>query len=143
VAGIGRDLAPPEVGTVMARELALGSGFQRRRAGSGQPAAEQHWRIYRTGASLPQQRSDGRGPFGVGGVVDQQHPTCGNRADQGEDAVKLRHWWALSAITTGFVRTAPWGRRRRSGPPAVAVAAGRVARRDRLGGLLHEYAQVA
>jgi putative transposase len=45
----------------------------------------------------------------------------------------------------GHRPTAPWGKRRCSGPrePVALAPAGRIVRWDRLGGLIHEYAQVA
>jgi putative transposase len=56
-----------------------------------------------------------------------------------------RCWPSTPTITTSTVHTVPWARRLPLGSveSAVAVPAGRVVRRDRLGGLIHEYAQVA
>jgi hypothetical protein len=56
-----------------------------------------------------------------------------------------RCWPSTSTSTTSIARTAPWGRQRRSGlaNQLSPCRLGGVARRDRLGGLIHEYAQVA
>ncbi len=62
------------------------------------------------------------------------------------DAGTWRWCWPSSPITTtSTAHTAPWGRVPPLGPgeSAVVVSAGRVVRQDRLGGLIHEYAQVA
>jgi len=48
-------------------------------------------------------------------------------------------------ITTATARTAPWSRHRHSRPgvPVALAPPARIVRRDRLGGLIHEYAQAA
>src|SRR4029450_6151354 len=56
-----------------------------------------------------------------------------------------RCWPSTPTTTTFTVHTAPWSRPHRSDPskPPAVVPAETVGRRDRLGGLIHEYAQVA
>jgi hypothetical protein len=59
---------------------------------------------------------------------------------------RLRRCWPSTlTITTATARTAPWSRHRHSRPgvPVALAPPARIVRRDRLGGLIHEYAQAA
>src|SRR5512132_3272858 len=66
-----------------------GAAFESSCSSSG-AAPEQDKRVDRARASVAEQRADDcEGPFGVGGVVDQQDPAEGDRTGEGEGAADV------------------------------------------------------